>query len=475
MVKSEPKEKKETSSMADFNYEEYSDVFEDTQEPIDFEALSDIFEDTGVPTEEMAFESAMKARETSTATRSLTKEERAAKFPPVVQKTIATEDRKGSEVGVMSAPIVQETTATADVKGSEVGVRGRRQAPNRYSSPLVINTIGTGYASFTDTQEAIKSAQAGLTELGYVPRGIDGVLGAGTQAALRSFQEAEGLPVTGTLDANTYSKIQDFNAKRFTPSQVVNDLFSELPDIEDDVAHLGDADYTDVGITLAYGIVPTRGLQYRHNGNTIDLPESEARRWPTLQAAGVTRDNFDPANVILDNVEKDGVRRSDYRTDEEFTKATITAFEDKVKKEMRDENVSLTDIPAGSLKGVISFAWNTGDGHEYDDIEPAYEEMAKANPDMEIIQTGMLQVFTQDGIVLRGIGARRAIDYNMVAESKSQPTISAYTPRQLANGKAGFEYELSDGSTFEIDTGKDYATETSEDDFRNWLDIRVEI
>ena len=86
MVRSEPNEKRETSNMADFNFEEYSDVFEDTQEPIDFEALSDIFEDTGVPTEEMAKESAMKARETSTATRSLTKEERAAKFPPVVKK-----------------------------------------------------------------------------------------------------------------------------------------------------------------------------------------------------------------------------------------------------------------------------------------------------------------------------------------------------------------------------------------------------
>ena len=104
MVKLEPNEKRETNNMADFNFEEFSDVFEDTQEPIDFEALSDIFEDTGVPTEEMAFESAMKARETSTATRSLTKEERAAKFPPVVQETIATEDVKGSEVGLMSSP-----------------------------------------------------------------------------------------------------------------------------------------------------------------------------------------------------------------------------------------------------------------------------------------------------------------------------------------------------------------------------------
>ena len=125
MVRSEPNEKRETSNMADFNFEEYSDVFEDTQEPIDFEALSDIFEDTGVPTEEMAFESAMKARETSTATRSLTKEERAAKFPPVVQETIATEDSKGSEVGVMSAPVEPSgeivTTPIDTVESGSVG------------------------------------------------------------------------------------------------------------------------------------------------------------------------------------------------------------------------------------------------------------------------------------------------------------------------------------------------------------------
>jgi len=145
MVKSEPNEKKETSNMADFNYEEYSDVFEDTQEPIDFEALSDIFEDTGVPTEEMAKESAMEARETSTATRSLTKEERAAKFPPIIQETIATEDSKGSEVGVMSAPIVQETIATQDRKGSEAVLM---------SSPAITLTapLQSGFESLTKSE-----------------------------------------------------------------------------------------------------------------------------------------------------------------------------------------------------------------------------------------------------------------------------------------------------------------------------------
>ena len=78
--------------MADFNFEEFSDVFEDTQEPIDFEALSDIFEDTGVPTEEMAFESAMKAREVSTATRSLTEEERATSLGMNIPAESPTKD-----------------------------------------------------------------------------------------------------------------------------------------------------------------------------------------------------------------------------------------------------------------------------------------------------------------------------------------------------------------------------------------------
>jgi GH24 family phage-related lysozyme (muramidase) len=62
MVKSEPNEKKETSNMADFNFEEFSDVFEDTQEPIDFESLSDVVDVIGETIDTRARQSAMEAK-----------------------------------------------------------------------------------------------------------------------------------------------------------------------------------------------------------------------------------------------------------------------------------------------------------------------------------------------------------------------------------------------------------------------------
>ena len=61
MVRSEPNEKRETSNMADFNFEEFSDVFEDTQEPIDFESFSDVVDVIGETLDTRARQSAMEA------------------------------------------------------------------------------------------------------------------------------------------------------------------------------------------------------------------------------------------------------------------------------------------------------------------------------------------------------------------------------------------------------------------------------
>lgn len=71
--------------MEELNYDDYSTLVEDSSEPLNYDAYSTLVEDPtdpGVPTEEMAFESAMKTREVSTATRSLTEEERVEKFLP---------------------------------------------------------------------------------------------------------------------------------------------------------------------------------------------------------------------------------------------------------------------------------------------------------------------------------------------------------------------------------------------------------
>ena len=43
--------------------------------------------------------------------------------------------------------------------------------------------------------------QSELSKRGYYQGPIDGVIGAGSRRAIRSFQAEEGLPVTGSIDS----------------------------------------------------------------------------------------------------------------------------------------------------------------------------------------------------------------------------------------------------------------------------------
>lgn len=54
----------------------------------------------------------------------------------------------------------------------------------------------------------VRAAQLYLTYLGHDPRGIDGEPGRNTAKAIRGFQAAEGLAVTGTLDDATFAALE---------------------------------------------------------------------------------------------------------------------------------------------------------------------------------------------------------------------------------------------------------------------------
>lgn len=54
----------------------------------------------------------------------------------------------------------------------------------------------------------VRMAQAWLTYLGYRPRGIDGILGPGTEMAVIDFQKARGLPVTAEPDDATLEQLR---------------------------------------------------------------------------------------------------------------------------------------------------------------------------------------------------------------------------------------------------------------------------
>jgi len=71
--------------------------------------------------------------------------------------------------------------------------------------------IGVGFtprasAAGLDKDE-IRKVQQSLTDKGYHPGDVDGVLGQRTRVSIREYQKAESLPVTGRLDAETAGKL----------------------------------------------------------------------------------------------------------------------------------------------------------------------------------------------------------------------------------------------------------------------------
>jgi peptidoglycan hydrolase-like protein with peptidoglycan-binding domain len=56
-------------------------------------------------------------------------------------------------------------------------------------------------------QEQVKAVQQALKDKGHDPGDVDGKMGPKTQAALRDYQQKEGLKTTGRLDSETASKL----------------------------------------------------------------------------------------------------------------------------------------------------------------------------------------------------------------------------------------------------------------------------
>lgn len=64
-----------------------------------------------------------------------------------------------------------------------------------------------------DPLETVEGVQARLNNLGFPCGAVDGVLGRRTQVALRSFQQAIGLQVSGAIDASTRDKLAEVHGK----------------------------------------------------------------------------------------------------------------------------------------------------------------------------------------------------------------------------------------------------------------------
>ena len=76
---------------------------------------------------------------------------------------------------------------------------------NRYDERLAL--AHARYAAGPLPGLSVRAAQVHLIYLGYNPGGVDGWFGTNTQAAVLRFQQAQGLPASGRLDASTLAAL----------------------------------------------------------------------------------------------------------------------------------------------------------------------------------------------------------------------------------------------------------------------------
>jgi peptidoglycan hydrolase-like protein with peptidoglycan-binding domain len=98
--------------------------------------------------------------------------------------------------------VPSSSRTTAPSKGRANGPPSRRGGENVLYVPVKKSELSQ-----------LAQAQQMLTELGYDPGPVDGIMGPMTGGALRRFQQDQSLPVTGQPDAATMAKLKELTGK----------------------------------------------------------------------------------------------------------------------------------------------------------------------------------------------------------------------------------------------------------------------
>jgi peptidoglycan hydrolase-like protein with peptidoglycan-binding domain len=101
-----------------------------------------------------------------------------------------------------------------------------------------------------DGGPAVSALQFALAALGFDVGVVDGIFGEQTQAAVRQFQENQGIDATGTADEGTW---QALGGQPFTPDERTQLSAQEFPSIARAIFFANDIDgyLADLGIDPA--------------------------------------------------------------------------------------------------------------------------------------------------------------------------------------------------------------------------------
>ena len=107
----------------------------------------------------------------------------------------------------------------AGTSSTQAGGRLRTQTGASSSQAGMSSSQPAGTAGAQSNPALVRSVQQALKDKGHDAGAIDGQMGPSTESALRSFQQAQGLPPSGTLDQQTLSALNVQQDQGAMPNQ----------------------------------------------------------------------------------------------------------------------------------------------------------------------------------------------------------------------------------------------------------------
>jgi peptidoglycan hydrolase-like protein with peptidoglycan-binding domain len=156
-------------------------------------------------------------------------------------------------LSVAALAFVPLTACSVREAGEENAATAEAAVP---TDPMGSNDDPTAKLPAEDQPRPLMQAQVVLDRLGFTPGVIDGKMGMSTVNALKGFQEARGLPITGELDQATQQALAQWEhipATRIVtiPAEFANDQFVQIPKEREDQAKLPSMGYSSLGEKIA--------------------------------------------------------------------------------------------------------------------------------------------------------------------------------------------------------------------------------
>nr|WP_283937936.1 L,D-transpeptidase family protein [Sphingomonas caseinilyticus] len=138
----------------------------------------------------------------------------------------------------------------------EKGDQNVAQAPKVIPDAMASNDDPSATLPPEDQPRPLMQAQVVLDRIGFTPGVVDGKMGMSTVNALKGFQEARGLQITGELDQATQQALAEWQRIPATrvvtiPAEFASDQFVQIPKDRKDQAKLERMGYASLGEKIA--------------------------------------------------------------------------------------------------------------------------------------------------------------------------------------------------------------------------------